>query len=258
MSRKVFLLFLHIFFLQPLASKSEHSTSLVSRIAFGSCSNQSAPQPIWDAIIKFDPQVFIWLGDNIYGDNRRPFSIFGSTRTIGPWKNAERFFPSSELEMRSRYHQAKSNPGYSAVRRKARVIGTWDDHDYGLNNAGKEFPGKDINQKLMLDFLDEPQNSPRCALSDLPRHTTWNPTRPLSHLRQTNRFRPAGTKTVVNRCHTGYATVLTHTGREVGGPRPRPPRPLAKNDPPLPRVASIAEVVSGTVAAGMRILLSLL
>ncbi|XP_031472510.1 uncharacterized protein LOC116244770 isoform X2 [Nymphaea colorata] len=161
MSRKVFLLFLHIFFLQHLTSKSEHSPSLVSRISFGSCSNQSAPQPIWDAIIKFDPQVFIWLGDNIYGDNRRPFSIFGRVRTIGPWKNAERFFPSSELEMRYRYQQAKSNPGYSAVRRKARVIGTWDDHDYGLNNAGKEFPGKDINQKLMLDFLDEPQNSPR-------------------------------------------------------------------------------------------------
>lgn len=41
------------------------------------------------------------------------------------------------------------------------VIGTWDDHDYGLNDAGKEFSEKVTNQMLLLDFLDEPQDSPR-------------------------------------------------------------------------------------------------
>ncbi|KAK1259804.1 hypothetical protein QJS04_geneDACA001421 [Acorus gramineus] len=133
----------------------------ITRIAFGSCANQSAPQPIWNAIIDFDPQLFIWLGDNIYGDNRRPFKIFGKDRTIGPWKNVPRFVPASEQEMRSRYLMAKSNPGYSRLRERAQVIGTWDDHDYGLNDAGKEFSGKYTNQRLMLDFLDEAPDSPR-------------------------------------------------------------------------------------------------
>lgn len=41
------------------------------------------------------------------------------------------------------------------------MIGTWDDHDYGLNDAGKEFAAKITNQRLLLDFLDEPQHSPR-------------------------------------------------------------------------------------------------
>lgn len=41
------------------------------------------------------------------------------------------------------------------------VIGTWDDHDYGLNDAGKEFSGKNMTQKLLLDFLDEAPDSPR-------------------------------------------------------------------------------------------------
>lgn len=41
------------------------------------------------------------------------------------------------------------------------VIGTWDDHDYGLNDAGKEFMGKNMTQKLLMDFLDEPEDSPR-------------------------------------------------------------------------------------------------
>lgn len=41
------------------------------------------------------------------------------------------------------------------------VIGTWDDHDYGLNDTGKEFSGKNISQSLLLDFLDEAEDSPR-------------------------------------------------------------------------------------------------
>ncbi|KAK4745755.1 hypothetical protein SAY87_012067 [Trapa incisa] len=135
--------------------------SPVTRIAFGSCANQSAPQPIWDSIIDFDPQVFIWMGNNIYGDKKRPFKLFGKERTIGPWKNAPRFYPSSEQEMELEYEKAKSIPGYSRLCQKAKVIGTWDDHDYGLNDAGKEFSAKVTNQRLHLDFLDEPRDSPR-------------------------------------------------------------------------------------------------
>ncbi|XP_047327103.1 uncharacterized protein LOC124930791 [Impatiens glandulifera] len=135
--------------------------ALISRIAFGSCANQSAAQPIWDAIIDFDPHVFIWLGDNIYGDIRRPFKFIGKERTIGPWKNVPRFIPSSDHEMQTRYDKANKVDGYSRLRKNTKVIGTWDDHDFGLNDAGKEFDRKVANQKLMLDFLDEPQDSPR-------------------------------------------------------------------------------------------------
>lgn len=133
----------------------------LSRIAFGSCANQGAPQPIWNAILQFNPQLFIWMGDNIYADNKQKLKIFGKERTIGPWKNVERFLPNSEKEMEFRYNLAKSNPGYSQLRRRAQVIGTWDDHDYGLNDAGKEYQGKNVSQRLMLDFLDEPPDSPR-------------------------------------------------------------------------------------------------
>jgi alkaline phosphatase D len=41
------------------------------------------------------------------------------------------------------------------------IIGTWDDHDYGLGNAGSEFLGKIESQKNYLDFLREPADSPR-------------------------------------------------------------------------------------------------
>ncbi|GJM85411.1 hypothetical protein PR202_ga01857 [Eleusine coracana subsp. coracana] len=97
------------------------AAAVVSRIAFGSCANQSAPQPIWDAIAGFDPHVFIWLGDNVYGDNKRPFRVFGRERTVGPWKNVPRFYPSTEEELRGKYELAKAQPGYARLREKAQV-----------------------------------------------------------------------------------------------------------------------------------------
>lgn len=79
-------------------------------------------QPIWDAVVDFRPQIFIWLGDNIYGDSKRPFKIFGRERTVGPWKNVPRFVPSSEQEMKARYEKAKSSPGYIRLHQNAKVF----------------------------------------------------------------------------------------------------------------------------------------
>jgi len=115
------------------------------------------------------------LGDNIYGDIRRPLTVIGKERTFGPWRNTPRFVPSSEEEMKLRYAKAKANPGYSRIQRKAKVIGTWDDHDYGLNDAGKEFDRKVINQKLMLDFLNEPLDSPRRKQAGVYASYTYGP-----------------------------------------------------------------------------------
>ena len=78
-------------------------------------------QPIWDAVVGFGPQVFVWLGDNVYGDNKRPFRVFGRDRTVGPWKNAPRFYPSTEEELRRRYQLARAQPGYARLRETAQV-----------------------------------------------------------------------------------------------------------------------------------------
>lgn len=78
-------------------------------------------QPIWNSIINFDPHVFIWLGDNIYGDIRRPFKLFGRERTVGPWKNVPRFIPSSKQEMMLKYNKGKTIPGYSRLRQRTKV-----------------------------------------------------------------------------------------------------------------------------------------
>ncbi|MFB0912646.1 MAG: alkaline phosphatase family protein, partial [Glaciecola sp.] len=43
------------------------SASAPSRILFGSCSHQDKDIPIFDSIIDDKPDVFIFLGDNVYG-----------------------------------------------------------------------------------------------------------------------------------------------------------------------------------------------
>jgi alkaline phosphatase D len=43
---------------------------VLTRIAFGSCARQDKPQPIWDAVIATKPDLFLLLGDNIYGDTQ--------------------------------------------------------------------------------------------------------------------------------------------------------------------------------------------
>ena len=42
-----------------------------------------------------------------------------------------------------------------------KVLGVWDDHDYGINDGGAEFARKDEMRDVFLDFVDEPLDSPR-------------------------------------------------------------------------------------------------
>ena len=56
------------------------------RIAFGSCAKQDRPQPIWDAVVATKPQLFLFLGDNIYADTedmdvmRAKYALLAATR----------------------------------------------------------------------------------------------------------------------------------------------------------------------------------
>ena len=41
------------------------------------------------------------------------------------------------------------------------MLGTWDDHDFGMNNVGREWTEKQFSQIQFLDFLDEAADSVR-------------------------------------------------------------------------------------------------
>ena len=127
------------------------STAVLQRIAFGSCNRQDLPQPLWAPIAADDPDLWIWLGDNIYGDTD-DMSVLAA-----------------------KYTQQRANAGYRDLLARVPVIGTWDDHDYGRNNAGREYPYRAASQQVFLDFLDVPQASPRRTREGVYASHTYGP-----------------------------------------------------------------------------------
>jgi alkaline phosphatase D len=77
------------------------------------------------------------LGDNIYADT------------------------SNIAVLRQQYRKLADNAGFRELRQKIQVLATWDDHDFGANDAGAEFAAKEGSEKAFLDFLGEPQHSVR-------------------------------------------------------------------------------------------------
>src|SRR2546430_370865 len=59
------LLFFCLLLPQPIFAQQEIP---IAKIAFGSCASQDYPQVVWDAINDVKPDLFIFLGDNVYAD----------------------------------------------------------------------------------------------------------------------------------------------------------------------------------------------
>lgn len=109
-----------------------------TRVVFGSCLDQRRPSPILAVMAEAAPDVFVMLGDNVYADTRDP------------------------EELRRVYATARENRGLVRLQRRVSTwLATWDDHDYGENDAGREFPIKAQAQSAFLDFLEVPSDSPR-------------------------------------------------------------------------------------------------
>jgi alkaline phosphatase D len=64
-------------------------------------------------------------------------------------------------KMRAAYDLVLADSGYVALSEKTKITGTWDDHDYGLNDGGSEWECKDSVQQILLDFLKVEKNDPR-------------------------------------------------------------------------------------------------
>ena len=57
----------------------------VTKLAFGSCSKPSLPQPLWGAIREYGPHVWVWGGDNVYADERPTRAQKAAGETVWRW-----------------------------------------------------------------------------------------------------------------------------------------------------------------------------
>lgn len=134
--------------------------SVLTRIAFGSCADEEKAQPIWSAILAARPQLFLFAGDNVYGDVRdgKPVPEGEAIESLG-----------------RAYEDAAKVPGLATLRRTVPHLATWDDHDYGRNDGGAEFAGKREAQALFQRFWDLPANDPRRSREGVYHAETFGP-----------------------------------------------------------------------------------
>ena len=112
--------------------KTIDTTQGLAVIAFGSCNKIDKPQNMWSDVAANNPNLWIWLGDIIYADT------------------------TDMRALAAHYKRLKTNPEYKKLRAKAQIVGVYDDHDFGANDAGKGLPNKKGSKKCLMDFLDVP------------------------------------------------------------------------------------------------------
>ncbi len=130
-------LYLGVLLIVSLSTLAQSPTPLVSRIAFGSCGHEDKAQPILDIAATHRPDLFVFLGDNIYGDTK------------------------DMQVLRDKYAQLAAKPEFQRLKKSTRLLATWDDHDYGWNDSGRHYPFKQESKEIFLDFWEEPADSPR-------------------------------------------------------------------------------------------------
>ena len=101
-----------------------------ARLVFGSCANKKVVKAdgIWRAIRERKPHQLVFLGDTPYID-------------------------STDLEkQRSAHRDFWKYPGLDQLVRSTAVASTWDDHDYGVNDAVGEIRNRHNSRQAFLEY----------------------------------------------------------------------------------------------------------
>jgi alkaline phosphatase D len=120
-----------------LAAARVPAQTPLQRVLFGSCIEQTRPVPALESARVFGPDLFVFLGDNVYADTA----------------NME--------TMRRRYERLARKPEYRELLSRCPVEATWDDHDYGANDAGADYAMREASEEVFLDFWNVPADDPR-------------------------------------------------------------------------------------------------
>ncbi|NCY21328.1 alkaline phosphatase family protein [bacterium] len=117
----------------------------LERIGFGSCYKPEKQTSLWAEVKRTNPQLWIWLGDNFYND----------------WVEGKyiRFNEDPEAFDKG-YEKLRKSEGMAALHNLMpdHVVATWDDHDYGKNDAGKDYSRKEEARKAFVKFWGIPDH----------------------------------------------------------------------------------------------------
>ena len=120
-----------------LISVNLHSTQEILALGFGSCLHQDRSMAILKTIEKKELDLFMFIGDNVYGD-QKDGELDKLIRTYKQqYNNLENFLKNVSTEF------------------------IWDDHDFGLNDGGSDYRYKDRAKELFLETWKIPSQDPR-------------------------------------------------------------------------------------------------
>ncbi|ABZ93588.1 Phosphodiesterase I [Leptospira biflexa serovar Patoc strain 'Patoc 1 (Ames)'] len=126
-SQILFPIFVFLIFIsqKPIFAKDSNSLS----IGFGSCLHQDKESPILNTILGKKLEYLILLGDIVYAD-----SLI-----------ADEKIPAFEKQF--------NRKEWKSIQKNTQLLFTWDDHDYGLNDSGGEYPDKVKSRNLFLSYV---------------------------------------------------------------------------------------------------------
>lgn len=112
--------------------KTDEKTVL-QRIGLIGCFKQQQEAPSLQRYIDWNPDLILWLGDNIYCDTL-------------------------DMALLQKNYQILANrPEFKQLAHIPQMA-TWDDHDMGWNNAGVEYPKREESKKIFMDFWKFPRD----------------------------------------------------------------------------------------------------
>jgi len=104
------------------------------RIVFGSCPKYQDDriQPIWQWVSHYEPDILLWIGDNVYADTLDPDII------------------------REEYRRQRDIPALQPILHNVSHLAIWDDHDFGLNNHDRTNPIKEGAYEAFREYWANP------------------------------------------------------------------------------------------------------
>lgn len=101
------------------------------RVAFGSCAGDD-DQPIFASVRAWGPELFLFAGDNHYGNT-------------------------SDLpSLRQHYRWMRERSDRGQLLHEAAILATWDDHDYVGNNTDGTEPGRAVALEAFREYWANP------------------------------------------------------------------------------------------------------
>ncbi len=128
---------------RPQGAEALATHAVITRLAFGSCMEETKAAPILNAVAASQADAFVLMGDNVYGDA----------------DSGDMTLP----ELRQAYADLAAHDDFARVNAAMPIWPLWDDHDYGMNDAGGNFSAKEYAEALFLDFWRIPAADPRRA-----------------------------------------------------------------------------------------------